>query len=280
MTKSPTILEVAQSHIEGRDISAQYVATLLRRARCFVEFAGDPTPAAFSYATLNAYLASLDGQMSRSTLKGYRGDIIAIWRAAALHDLCPMPDSRRIVRRRVQMKPPECYQIDDVRKLVRATTKLPGKMRDGTPRRSYWECAVRIAWETGLRRSDIVQVDAKRLRGVMLSTISHKTATLTVHELTDATVASLLKLDNRKPSLGWPHRWKSWDHWWFKIRSGAGIDYGCFKWLRRASGSYIERTHPGMGPRHLGHTCPTTFAKHYDARMIAEPGALPKVPEI
>lgn len=280
MIRFVTIAEIVAAHVSHRDLSAEYAANLGRRAAKFASFAGDDSPCAFTHDAINSFLSAVEPAVRRATLKSIRGELITIWRAASAAGLCEMPDTRKIQTRRVPWEPPDCYQVDDVRAMLAAAATLPGTMADRTPRSDYWSAVIRVAWGTGLRRSDIVRVDCHRLRGSLLSTVSSKSGQLTVHELSDSAVDCLRRLDRRRPTMHWPHRWKSWQHWWDRILADAGIKHGCFKWLRRSSGSYVEKLYPGMGARHLGHTSVATFQRHYDARMVAEPGTLPRVPEV
>ena len=189
----------------------------------------------------------------------------------------PNVEDVRVIRVRLPL--PQCYTLDETPRLVAAAETLPGTLGDGMPMADYWFAMIRIAWETGLRLSDLFRVDVGMVHRGILTMRSSKTDTLTAHELTTETLVALVALErlgHRKPTLGWPHdEWLARRHF-DAIAERAGVRRGTFRCLRRASGSYVESQSPGYGYRRLGHTTPQVFNKHYDARMIAEPGVLPR----
>lgn len=81
-----------------------------------------------------------------------------------------------------------------------------------------------------------------------------------------------------QPPLAWPYDLSHFRRHFGKIVKGAKVNRGTFKWLRRASGSYVEALQPGAGHKHLGHQSAAVFAKHYDARLGA--ATLPLPPEL
>ena len=281
MFRPTTLIDLADSYTNSRDISSLYAATIKNHASKYATFLGSPDlETCLNYDAANNFLAWMDGQVKRRTLKSYRASIITLWRFAVSVSLANPPDPSRIILRRIDWNPPECYVIDEIKALISTAQAMRGWMHDRTRRSHYWEAAIRVGWETGLRRGDVWRVDSQRLRGPILATVSNKSRQLTVHELTDETVAALRRLDRRPTTLHWPHRGSAFEYWFARLVADSGVCRGTFKWLRRASGSYVEQACPGMGSRHLGHTNAATFRKHYDARLIAQPGTLPTVPRI
>lgn len=267
-----TLTELVEQYLSSRDVCPEYAQGVHWKARQFARWLGNKEVSSLSEDSLNRFLRSLKDARSPSTVRNYRGDLLVLWRYAADCGLVPYPQVRRVVRPSVPQTVPECWTTDEVRQLLEVVAKLPGELRNGVRRNIYWQAAIRVGYETGLRRSDIwrVALSAVSTTNVLFS-VAHKTGHREVHQLTQRT-ADLLRHIGRQMPLDWPYNQRHFGVAFEKIVRKTLIRRGTFKWLRRASGSYVEAAEPGAGPRHLGHSSPAVFARFYDARLAAAEG--------
>ncbi len=227
-------------------------------------------------AIVNAFLGTL--AVGPFTVKGYRGDILSVWNAAADEDLVPYPVRRRIRPVRTPQLLVECYTHDEARAILAAAERMKGCFPDGLARRVYWSAAIRLAWDSGFRRGDVwrVSLDAIRPDGT-IQVVQHKTSNAVIAKLRPATVAALRAVGSNPPCQ-WPITESRFALQFAAIVKASGVCRGTFKWMRRASGSYVEAALPGAGHKHLGHTGPATFNRHYDAKLGGH--NLPQPPEL
>lgn len=269
MFRPTTTIELADQYIAERDVAAAYATGFRYKVARFAAWVGYDTPAAFTEDNLNGFLASLKPTLRPATVKNYRGDLIVFWRWLADRDLAEYPRIRRVVRPHVPAPIPDCWSLDEVRALLRAAQGLTGRFLDGTDRAAYWTAAILVGYETGLRRSDVWQV---RRSGLLadgrLVSVARKTGRRTVHQLSLAAVAALRQLDRPLP-LHYCYNQRRWGVHFDRIVVAASVRRGTWKWLRRASGSYVAADHgEAAGAEHLGHTSVATFRRFYDARLV------------
>lgn len=263
------------NYLNARPCSKGYARTLQKRSAKLQQFAGRAELAAvFNEATINAFLASLNG-LSPFTKNKYRADFLALWRAAADEDRLPYPQPRRIRRERTVAQIIECYLEHEARALVVAAEHVRGAYPNGVAKRNYWPAMIRAAWDSGLRRGDLWRLKASHIRRDRTAVISQsKTGAIIVVRFHPSTVKAVQRAGG---NLEW-----SLCEWCFgvhfqEIVTLSGIGKGTFRWLRRGSGSRIDADHPGLGHRHLGNTR-QVFERHYDAKLTN--GSSPMPPEL
>lgn len=263
-----TLAEFAERYALARNISPMYAYTLKRRAAALQEHArATEIDRVLAESPVNSFLSSL--RCSPYTVRGYRGDILSLWNGAADADLVPYPIPRRVRRPSVPELMVDCYSVDEAQAILAHVRTMRGAFANGVAYRRYWPAAVRLAWEAGFRRGDVWRFrrDAVRSDGT-LRIVQHKTGHVVMVRLRPATVEAIDQLSGAFP-LSWPLVPAQFGRHWRKIVQGAGVKRGTFKWIRRASGSYVELAQPGTGHRHLGHKHRSTFDKFYDAKLGA-----------
>lgn len=273
-----TFAHFAREYAYSRPLSEQYRKRLISRARSLERHCGcAEIGQILSERNVNSFLASVE-HLSPRTVRSYREDLLVLWNSAGDDDLAPYPITRRIRSVPLPELLIDCYVTDEIRALVEFSRTLKGAYANGVAKRLYWPAAIQLAWEAGLRRGDVWRFrrDAVHPDGT-LRIIQGKTKHLVVVRLRPATIAAL-------DAIGLPHpcEWTlaedRFTKHFRKIVRGAGVNRGTFKWIRRASGSYVEAAHPGAGYKHLGHKSPAVFNRHYDARLGA--ATLPLPPEL
>jgi integrase len=192
-----------------------------------------------------------------STVRSKRTQLLALWRAAADEYLCE-PPTRRVRSARVPWEPRDCWTLDEVNQLLRAASWLRNSPGGGMPRAEWFDLAIRVAWDTGLRWGDQIALRTDAIYNDVVVVAQRKTRRPACGRLSRSTMAVLADSLRR-----WPRDrvtpWK-WSHETFnaqvrRLVVKAGIRPGTWKWLRRGSATDVEIQEPGKGmaARHLGH---------------------------
>lgn len=225
----------------------------------------------------NSFLTA-NADKSPFTIRSYRSDILSLWNGAADCDLLPYPVMRRVRLPQLPELLIDCYTVDEVRLLVASAKTLIGRYRWEVRKRDYWNAAIRLAWDTGLRRGDVIRFrrDSLRPDGVVM-VLQGKTKKVVPVKLRESTVIALNALSGPYP-LRWGTDVTYFTRHFRRIVVASGVKRGTFKWLRRASGSYVEAEQPGAGYKHLGQSGPQVFNRHYDAKLGGH--NLPQPPEL
>jgi integrase len=272
-----TLSELATHYTQRRRVCRDYAKRLKRRASAFESHAGETAlERLLTEPTLSDFLMSL--VRSPVTVRSYRGDCLTLWNAAADDDLAPYPRPRRIYSPDKPDLVVDCYRREEAHALLAEAAKLKGAYPNGVPRRDYWQAVIPLAWDSGLRRGDVWTLRRDWIRpDRTLRVVQRKTKRAVTVRLHPSTVAALDRVAKAEPC-----RWLL-DPTYFgrhfkRLVKRSGVNRGTFKWLRRASGSYVELAQPGAGHKHLGHNDPATFQRHYDAQLGA--AALPMPPEL
>ncbi|HEY1601790.1 MAG TPA: site-specific integrase [Pirellulales bacterium] len=267
----------------GRSSRDQYRVTLNR----FSRFLGEASALEhLNDATVNRFLSFLiESGLSRSTVKGHRGRLLALWNAAwtAPTPMVAAPP-RRLKRIMVPGQVIDTWSEEEIARLIAATFCLSGRFRYTRVSRSgYWAAIIAAAYDTGLRLGDLfllkfhdINPDGK------IQLVQHKTGKPHVCGMRPSTIEAVeaIRLPGRPLIFGKViGLQKRFYHQFRALVKAAGIKPGTFRWLRRASGTHVERIAPGTGHRQLGHRR-DVFEKHYAAMRLIDadrplPPALP-----
>lgn len=258
----------------------QIVATLYER------WAGGPVPLeTLDEDSVSAWLRDYGATMAPATVRSKRATILALWRAAADDRLCEPPTRRVRAQRRSAPRPVvEAWTIEEVEQLLTACQRLPRRHRCGLSRSVWWDLAIRVAWDSGLRWGDLIALQVASIRpDGAVTVIQAKTGRSVSFGLSASTLAILRASVVECPRqlvCPWPASHESFAQQARLLVKKTGIRPGTWKWLRRSSGSYVERDHPGAGPVHLGHAPGSRiFANHYLAPAIVS-ASLPMPQEL
>jgi len=276
-----TLLDFTRDYCARRDVSADYRGLLLRRVRALQDFTGRKLLTEnFHEQTLNEFLETITDR-APATRKGYRNGLLAIWRGAADDGLIREPISRRVNRIQQRPSPIECYTVEEVEKLLAATQRIHEGCRRGAMYRhgpEYWWAMIAVAWDSGARRGDLWRLDRDAIRpGGIWHFIQHKTGKPKVSHLGEVALLALQAIGESRYPLKWKADTTRFTSAFAKLRKLSGVLRGSFKWIRRASGSYVEEREPGMGHKFLGNS-EVVFRESYDAQLWAK--NLPRPPEL
>jgi integrase len=277
-----SVVLFANRYVVARSISPVYAERLRKRSCALAKFALTARLSdVFTEDVINRFLTSLS-RLSPPTVKSYRQDLLSMWNAAADLDLVPYARARRIKRIKCPELLIECFTLEEARAILEQAKKCyPYPMRSGISRRLYWPAVIMLAWDTGLRRGDCWAFKKSCIRPDGTARIvQRKTQQVLSVRLHPSTIAALnaIPLD---PPCRWPGSVSNPTRFGIQFKAicrAAGVNRGSFKWLRRASGSYVEVQMPGAGSKHLGHSCPQMFTKHYDGKLGGH--TLPQPPDL
>ncbi len=192
-----------------------------------------------------------------STVRSKRTQLLALWRAAADDYLCE-PPTRRVRSARVPWEPRDCWTLEEVNALVRAAQEIPRRFADGMPRREWFDLAIRIAWDTGLRWGDQMRLTTASLYRNTVVVCQRKTRRPYCGRISESTRAILddsLRRFPRDHVTPWRSSHETFNAQVRRLVAKAGIRPGTWKWLRRGGSTDVEAQEPGKGlaARHLGH---------------------------
>jgi integrase len=197
--------------------------------------------------------------------------LVTLWRWAADNDLCDLPQKLRSVR--VPENVPTAFTIDDMQRLLWAANYLNNPL--------YWKSLLLAAYDTALRLGDLLSIERQDIwPDGSLSIVQRKTGRTHRVQLRPETMEAIESyLNGRKTGTIWPLLTQTRNGFYAvfrRLKRWAKMENGSMKWLRRASASYVEASHPGMGWRHLGHAAPGLAEKCYlDPKIVRPKPTLP-----
>jgi integrase len=254
-----------------RDVRPETLRQYQISADLFERWAGGPVRLEeLDEQSVSAFLRDYSATAAPPTVRSKRTQILALWRAAADDGLCD-PPTRRVRSVRVPRRPVVAWERAEVERLLAACQALPRWHRCGLRRSVWWDLAIRVAWDTGLRWGDLVAlpVEAVRADGAVVWSQA-KTGSLITCRLQPSTLAALLaSLEACPRSLvcPWPASHETFTDQVARLVKKAGVRPGTWKWIRRGSGTDVELQQGGAGHLHLGNTR-AVFESAYGDRAI------------
>ena len=208
--------------------------------------------------SVSEWLRDYSATVKPHTVRGKKNMLLALWRAAADDGLAGEPTARRVRRVRVPQLVPTAWTKAEVEALLATVAGIPRRHRCGLRRAVWWDLAVRVAWDSGLRWGDLValRVDQIGPDGTVSLTQS-KTAKVSTFRLSPTTLDALratLAACPRDLVCPWPASGETFRDQFSLIVHKAGIRAGTWKFIRRGSGTDVEMQLPGSGHLHLGNT--------------------------
>lgn len=220
---------------------------------------------------VNAWLAALMAQgKSRTTVKGYRGGLVMLWRLLSKAGEADAPKRLRTVK---APKPIPCaWTLGEVARLLAQAQGMGGYYRCGTHRGAYWEAMVLVLWESALRIGDVLKLRWEDIseNGVVVVR-QKKTHWPHVFRLSEKCLAAVERI--RRPNEEVIFGGIVSRDWVFvtmkKISTAAGLRGGTKK-IRKSAATAVERIQPGAATILLGHKTGTMARDYYvDPRLVA-----------
>lgn len=255
-----------------RDVKPSTLRQYAIAADLFERWAGGPVPLeSLDEKSVSAWLRDYSATHRPATVRGKKNMVLSLWRAAADDGLCEEPVGRRVRQTRVPQSVVTAWTKEEVERLLEACQKLKRWHKCGLRRSVWWDLAVRVAWDSGIRWGDQVElpVSAVRPDGSVVWTQS-KTGKVAAFRLSPSTMRALtasLQSCPRSLVMPWPSSRETFLDQVERIVKRAGIREGTWKWIRRGSGTDVELQQPFTGHRHLGNTR-AVFEQSYGDQAI------------
>lgn len=232
-----------------------------------------PAVGDLSDAQVNGYLAAVDAAgHSRWTVRGERQRLLALWNGAFDDGLLAMPP-RRVRKIAIPESVVHAWGEAELRKLLDACDTLRGRFKNRwrIARRDYGRALVMLAYDTGARLGDLERFALADIAsdGTIwwVQSKSGKEQGATLWPETIEAVRIIAHPERRAIFGGTLDR--NYFYLWARGLIGSAGLTGTFRWIRRSSGSLVERDNPGWGHKQLGNR-PEVFRKHYDCKRITQ----------
>jgi integrase len=227
--------------------------------RLFEQWAGGPVAleqldAASVSAWIRDYAAT---GVAPNTVRSKRNHVVIMWRAASDEGLCELP-TRRVRPVRCPWKPPVAWTLEEVERLLVACQGLKRWHPCGIRRSQWWDLAIRVAWDSGLRWEDQVRrlrLDQVRPDGAVAfgQSKTGRVATVRLAPSTLEALAASLADRPRELVTPWPASHETFTKQFKRIVGLAGIRAGTWKYVRRSSATDCELQEEGSATEQLGH---------------------------
>lgn len=265
-------------YVQSHDITEETAAYYRRSVRVAEGWHGAPlTLDNLSDRIVNSIVVSmLESGRSPNYVRSIQQALLALWRDAAVADMCRPP--RRIRTIRCSRHRPAVWTPQDIRDILASAGRLRGTLgRSGLCRRSYWSTLIRTAWDTGLRRKDLHRLTRADLTDGAVW-MQHKTDKPVRLRLRASTLEAIDRWGRLPDDVLWP-LWGSetaFQAAWRSLIWHAGVQPGPFRRIRKSAGTAAEEVQPGAGHFLLGNTR-AVFEHHYldESKIIP-----PQPPEI
>jgi integrase len=144
----------------------------------------------------------------------------------------------------------------------------------------WFDLAIRVAWDSGLRWGDLIALPVAAVRPDGWTSVTQsKTGKVATFRLSASTMEALkatLETAPRDLICPWPSSHETFTTQVRNLVRRAGIRPGTWKWIRRASGTDVELQAEGAGHLHLGNTRRIFEAHYADASQIARRPPAPR----
>jgi site-specific recombinase XerD len=222
---------------------------------------------------VSAWLRDYSATVSPATVRAKKQAVLSLWRAAADDRLAADPVTRRVRRTSIPAQPVEAWTRHEIEQLLATAATLPRWHRCGLRRSVWFDLAIRVAWDSGLRWGDLITLPVAAVRPDGWTSITQsKTGKVSTFRLSASTMEALKKTLETVPRdliCPWPSSHETFTTQVRNLVKRAGIRPGTWKWIRRASGTDVELQAEGAGHLHLGNTRRIFEAHYADASQIA-----------
>lgn len=255
--RASTISEYAEQYSVFHDIRENTLAQYRLAAKKFEQWFGGPVPLrALTEELLSEFLRDYANSVKPHTVKSKKVQLLAMWRAAADEGLCD-PPVRKVRSVRVPRLLVQAWTQEEVEQLLEACRFLKRQHICGLPRSVWWDLAIRVAWDTGLRAGDQFRLRAADIRpNGHVAIVQSKTGWVARSVLSGPTMEAIafsMQIASRPLVTPWFHSYRTFCQQFQGLIREAGVRRGSWKWLRRSSGTNCEAQMEGGARMQLGH---------------------------
>ena len=278
-----TLSAYAENYNLLRDVKPETIRQYTIAAKLFERWAGQPVKLLeLDEHSVSAWLRDYATTgVEPETVRSKKVAILALWRAAADDGLCE-PPTRRVRSVKCPFKAPTCWTWEEVSAPLTACQGLQRWHRTGLRRSAWFDLAIRMAWDTGLRQGDQWRLPVADVRpDGAVSLVQSKTGRPVACQLSPSTIEALrasLELAPRQLVTPWMASHETFDDQFRRLVQKSGIRPGTWKWLRRASATDVELQRPGSATAHLGHVPGSRIAErsYIDPAQFTRSGTTPR----
>lgn len=260
-------------YADQRDLKPSTIAGYVTAVNVLDDWHGEPIRfKQLSDKLLNAFLSwSLDQPVSRYTTRTRRTQLLALCRSAR-RDKVSKYKPKHVKPIKVPKPIVDFWTPDEMRRLIEAAERIPGVFRStGLQKGPFLAAAIAAAWDTGLRRGDLLRLTLEQIHRREFIVIQSKTQSEVFCRVNEATV-------RRVDALGGPPRELAFPMWagpdrlvalGKKAMRAAGLQSSrshFWHLIRRSATTHVESIQPGAGQDFAGHDSPATTRNHYIAR--------------
>lgn len=281
-----TLLEFFNNvYVLHRSIAPNTEQTIERSCRQFLDFLGESPPLAEITADdISRWVRHMQAKgLSPYTIRSKRGDVVCVLNLAVEREL--REPLRKVRSVRLPHPTPKAWTLEEFGRIMRACQSIRGHMLDGTPRREYWSALVSAAYDSGLRRTDLLAIRSSEIDDSGRYWVPmNKTGHAVCSRFRPITVKLIRSLAQRRGDrvFAIPGKNGREGHrnqlikWWPKIRKMAGIaDGGAFYRVRKTGATHVEKHQPGAAKAYLGHATESMVRFYVDRRIAGDDPPLP-----
>jgi integrase len=251
--------EMVERYALTRDITYGSAEQLDFAVRSFGKFLKrQPTSEDFQDDTINRFILWLISEgFAHETVRSRRRALLTLWRADADDGLVPPP--RKVRRLRPKCVLPRAWTPEQLDAILAQCDKLRGRFRTNraVERRAFARAYVLTAYESGLRRSDLLRIRRRQIQASgLIVIVQSKTGQVHLSRIRPETIAAIdaMGTAGRETVFGGMVSNRRLCRMFTAIFRAAGMPEGSMKWLRRSGATHVEMKNPGAGWRFLGHT--------------------------
>lgn len=269
-----TLLDWCNRYARARALAKDTRRHMVRSCELLTAWLGQsPKIRDVSEDVLSAWLESIEELWSARTRLNHRANILTVLRFAADCGSRPEPNVRRVRRIKVPPPDPRAWTDDQLAAFFRAAASLQGmcRTRPKLARADYLLALAGTAYDTGLRRSDLMRIERDQIGGDgTIRLRQHKTKDPHLCAITPHVRELLLSIPYEQP-LKWTDQNTEYVALWNEARKAAGIASGGCHQIRRTAATIVWEENPELVQRFLGHRTPTMWRHYVDQRRSAKP---------
>jgi len=259
-----------EHYIAARDLSASTISGYRTVVRRIDSWRGSPVKLKhLSDEFLNDFLTwSLNNATSRYTTKTRRTQLLVLARGANEDGLSEY-EPRKVKTIKCPRPLIDVWNVEEMQRLQEAAGELKGTfIRTGLNKGRFVKAIIAVAWDTALRRGDLLRLEMDWLRSKTFTVVQGKTGAQKVCRINDSTLKLVEAIDPAAREIAFP-MWAGPDRLVVIAKQAmrnAGLESPrgqFFHKIRRSSITHIEAVCKGTGWIHGGHSDPTITSKHY-----------------
>jgi integrase len=262
-------------YLTSRDCGIRYRESLSRTVKKAAS-AGINSVADLQPPLVNKFLAGLSS-LNATTKNNVRRELLTLWRYAFEEGMTDVPPLR-VMKIRLRPPAPQAWPMHVMQSMLLNAEQDQTQVRHGMRICDWLPAWIVIAYDSGLRFSDIRNLRSDDIRGNVVVAVAQKTGKRAVRQLSGYAADAAARLVSRSPD--------GTLFAWFLTRRRAFLCIrafldrhhiaGSMKYLRRSCATYIEATRPGEATRYMQHSAPSVTARHYvDESLLAAPSGPP-----